>query len=788
MNPPLPDHQAPADRYHGFELKDVCWGYREMFARRIEALFEEGFLGPGRPKITEQFFSLMKLADKSCFDYVLKEFLQALNRRTRWLMELPGIFTDVVELGRELALSKFYYGVRFFESLGKGGFGRTPAEVRNLLTHLRRLREIDEDLAVALLRGWETLVDRMSEREIEQYVQTGVTIYRNNKASGLSFLEGTLKTCEQYILSITRECRLCDIDGLLGSLLRALVGYEVEVADLGQLDADDLIDRGSNVICLYRWLYLPARIREFDRRARNRDWYLLSAVCAAGMLAEDSFPRIHGHPDYARLTDLTGDDLARTNVLQVIEVVRVLRRMRQRWPGTRRLIRWALGEERRRAGVISEAEALLYEATVETPEGDDARAIVALAERSANVFESLRLLGEGEARRLTEGRPGLAALPIRPLSFLPDFGFPATVSAPPPGSLIADLKDQARRPAAPDDEDAEDEEGPSLLGPDDESDGEDAGEGQAADGIEVCYLYDEWSHGENDYYRDFCQLYEQSPPAPAPGARRDLPEDITRQAKKVSRAFERFKPDVVRKEKYLSEGEVINADLLLQYLIDRREEPSPRVNFYERPQIQRRDLAVLILLDVSGSTGGELGTAGEAPGGEGKVIDIEKHAALILGQGLASLGDRFSICGFSSNGRENCRYYVYKDFDASWDRDAMAKVLAAFPLNSTRIGPALRHSGYRLEQIEARQRLVILVTDGRPMDVGYDPNTRYAQHDVRMACEENARKCIHTFGISTEENSQADMEIMFPQRRFAILPDIRRLPQLLPRLYLKLTI
>ena len=86
------------------------------------------------------------------------------------------------------------------------------------------------------------------------------------------------------------------------------------------------------------------------------------------------------------------------------------------------------------------------------------------------------------------------------------------------------------------------------------------------------------------------------------------------------------------------------------------------------------------------------------------------------------------------------------------------------------------------------QRLIILITDGRPMDQGYDPGTRYAQHDVRMACEENRRKGIYTFCISTMENSRADMEIMFPERRFVILEDISDLPRVLPGLYIKMTV
>ena len=93
-----------------------------------------------------------------------------------------------------------------------------------------------------------------------------------------------------------------------------------------------------------------------------------------------------------------------------------------------------------------------------------------------------------------------------------------------------------------------------------------------------------------------------------------------------------------------------------------------------------------------------------------------------------------------------------------------------------------------LATIATRQKLLILVTDGKPMDSDYDPVSRYAQHDVRMACIENQRQGIVTVGISTEENTLADMELMFPHRRFTLLPDIRALPQVLPRLYLRMTL
>jgi nitric oxide reductase activation protein len=276
--------------------------------------------------------------------------------------------------------------------------------------------------------------------------------------------------------------------------------------------------------------------------------------------------------------------------------------------------------------------------------------------------------------------------------------------------------------------------------------------------------------------RDHCLLHE-----------RRVLEDVAtgsvpvfaEETEAVRRAFERLKPSVASREKRLEDGDYLNMDLLVEYLVERRRDPAPPVRFYERPRINRRDLSVLLLLDVSGSTGEHEANR--------RILDIEKQAALILGSGLESLGDPFSICGFSGEGRENCEYLVFKEFEEKWDSGAAARVYAARPLSSTRIGVALRHSGMRLNQQRSRRRLLIVITDGRPMDAGYDAKTRYAQYDVRMACHENERQEVHTFAISTEENSRRDMEIMFPGRQFLILPSIAELPRVLPRLYIAMT-
>ncbi|MFW5864394.1 MAG: nitric oxide reductase activation protein NorD [bacterium] len=776
----MPDTDAlerKLDR-HGFSLKSVCWGYREIFAESIRQMFESGMIGDDKKQVTESFFGLLNKADQSCYDHVLKSFLASMNPRNRWLLDLPGIFSDIVEMGAAFADSKLHYGVIYFDTLSRGGFGDSPDQMRRLMNHLRNLRETSEDLAIHFLKGYQYLCSRLRPHEIELYIRVGLEIFRRNAKNGCAFLEGTLSSSETYIQTITRESRLENISNKLTATLQALTGRKMEIKTLSELDADDLIERGTTIVGMYQWLYMPVSIREFDVARRNEEWYLLATICAAGLMEARSFNMVHGHEAYPTCEAVAGGALWRQNLFVVLEYARGLRLIRKRWPGARRLLQFGLDHEKQNRPPATDAERLFFDlAGAEQPTDSPPGRLQQIADGCVNFFDTAQRLDAIWAEDLRREYSGLGHAGIRPFAFLPDFLFPASVGQAPDDSLIANLKDQADKNLQAEEKDDEatdqSQEGQS------ESEGHDEDEtDEAARDIKVCYLYDEWRQEEGQYYPDFCHLYEENL---RPGNEAAIPSDVMEEARKVSQVFERIRPDLVRRERYLDEGEIINQDLLVDYMVQKKKEPAPPIRFYEKPRINQRDLAVLILLDASGSTG-------ESLDARHKIMDMEKHAALILGQGLHTLGDRFSICGFNTNGNEDCHYYIYKDFEEDWNRESIGRILAAYPANSTRIGPALRHSGYRLARTESRQRLIILVTDGRPMDSGYDPNTRVAQHDVRMACEENERQYIHTFGISTEDNSLADMEIMFPGRRFTILPDIRKLPQVLPKLYTRLTV
>lgn len=752
----------------GFSVQSVCWGYREIFRNTIAELLRTGAIGPRKAEVTRRFYDLLKRADQSCFDHVLKEFLGAINHRTRWIFDLPAIFADVTELGCALAEQHLHYGILFFRLLGEGGLGDSPQQVRNAALQARRLLGLDAELAMAFLKGYAALIARLAPGEVQVFVEQGVRIFRTHRTRGLRFLQCAGGGAENVIRSITQECRLEDVEGSLSRLLAALTGRPIEIDRLDRLDSDALIEQGSSVACFDRRLFLPGTVRLFPTARENRAWYVLLAVVSAGTLAENGFSRIHGRR-CRTCADLVGREPACINLLLLLEWMRVLHRIRLRWPGARQLLQIGIESEfadARRHG----AQAGILHAALEPPVHGEPAALAHLrnlAERSGGVLETAACLNARNLGLLVRACPALRDAVIAPLRFAPDPLYPAESSHPPVEALAADRRDVSHRPR-----DGEKPETAARRQPIGERQPGDAG----AQGNEVCFLYPEWSQPDGDYLPRHCRLFER---ADRIGGEGPAVADLGADARRVQRVFERLKPDLQQKEKRLAEGDDICTERLVHYVVRRRLEPSPRVDFYEKPRIRKRDPAVLILLDVSGSTAEDSGSL--------RIIDLEKRAAWILGQGLHALGDAFSLCGFSGNGRRHCEYRVFKDFEEPWDTAAWRRLFAAQPSNATRIGAALRHSAVRLARQPNRQRLILLVTDGKPTDADYDPHTRYAQFDVRRACEENERAGIRTFGISTADESRSDMAIMFPHRRFCILPNIRALPGLLPRLYIHLT-
>ena len=76
--------------------------------------------------------------------------------------------------------------------------------------------------------------------------------------------------------------------------------------------------------------------------------------------------------------------------------------------------------------------------------------------------------------------------------------------------------------------------------------------------------------------------------------------------------------------------------------------------------------------------------------------------------------DRFAIAGFSSNTRRECGFHSLKTFGEDW-RNTRARLGRMEAIGYTRIGPALRHGQELLMRENAERKVIILITDGRPL-------------------------------------------------------------------------
>jgi len=151
---------------------------------------------------------------------------------------------------------------------------------------------------------------------------------------------------------------------------------------------------------------------------------------------------------------------------------------------------------------------------------------------------------------------------------------------------------------------------------------------------------------------------------------------------------------------------------------------------------------------------------------------------------LSSYCDQVGIGGFFSYTRRDCGFVILKDFTEPWlQRKATLAVVA--PTGYTRIGPAIRHGIHLLQQQNAAQKLLLLISDGKPTD--YDRyEGRYGIADVRQAIREAEQARIHTYALAVDVQAKLYLPEMFGAGKYQILPHPSHLVRSLAQLYTRL--
>jgi nitric oxide reductase NorD protein len=205
--------------------------------------------------------------------------------------------------------------------------------------------------------------------------------------------------------------------------------------------------------------------------------------------------------------------------------------------------------------------------------------------------------------------------------------------------------------------------------------------------------------------------------------------------------------------------------------------PAGRIYTQERPL--RRDVAVTLLLDASGSTESWLS-------GSQRIIDVVKEAALVFGEALGALGDRSSLLAFSGQGAGDVRIRALKRFGESPGPSVRRRIGALEPDAFTRLGGALRHATAVLVREPARARLLLLLSDGKPQDEdGYEGH--YGIEDVRQAVAEARLQGVRVFCVTVDREGPDYLPRLFGPHAYTVIWNAETLPERLPALYRRLT-
>ncbi|MBT8362050.1 MAG: VWA domain-containing protein [Deltaproteobacteria bacterium] len=287
-----------------------------------------------------------------------------------------------------------------------------------------------------------------------------------------------------------------------------------------------------------------------------------------------------------------------------------------------------------------------------------------------------------------------------------------------------------------------------------------------------CIHFDEWDYRRNGYRKRWCQLYEKQLPVLQSTFVSSTLEKHRGLLLKLRRQFElmRTSERFVRRQR---EGDDLDLDAIVEARGDQRAGISPSDKLFVRLHRNERDIATVFLIDMSNST-------------EGWVGNVIKEALVLLCEVMDIAGDPYGILGFSGMRRSRCEIFTIKDVDEPYTHTIHQRINSMMPREYTRMGPAIRYATHYLRQCEARTRLLVTITDGKPEDYD-DYKGEYAIEDTRKALMETRGCGMHAFCITVDREAHDYLPQMFGSGNYIFVDDIDKLPVKMVDMYRLLT-
>ncbi len=329
---------------------------------------------------------------------------------------------------------------------------------------------------------------------------------------------------------------------------------------------------------------------------------------------------------------------------------------------------------------------------------------------------------------------------------------------------LTDIPEEYLQPAGPGEYD------PSLLR-DQQLDPDEVWSGSYHE--EGAFFYDEWDFGRQGYRKRWCVLREHELKPGDAGFYAATLAKYRGLVKSLHRTFEilRGEEKTLRRQPH---GEEVDIDAFVEAWGDVRSGLEMSDRLFTRLQKDERNIAVLFMVDMSGST-------------KGWINQAEREALVLLAESLRILGDRFAIYGFSGWARKRCEVYRIKTFDQPLDDRVKEAIAGIEPRDYTRMGAAIRHFTHLLGEVEARTKLLVTLSDGKPDDYDHYYRGEYGIEDTRQALFEARMAGVHPFCITIDREGADYLPHLYGKAAYVVLDEVAKLPLKVSDIYRKIT-
>ncbi|MCF8143545.1 MAG: hypothetical protein K9N21_06460 [Deltaproteobacteria bacterium] len=292
---------------------------------------------------------------------------------------------------------------------------------------------------------------------------------------------------------------------------------------------------------------------------------------------------------------------------------------------------------------------------------------------------------------------------------------------------------------------------------------------ETAEGIHVL---DEWDYRRQGYRKRWALLRESDAEEGDLAFIEETMDRYGAMAQQIKRRFECIRQDqtLLRRQK---EGDEVDLDAAVEALSDMKAGQTPSERVFVRLNRQHRDIATAFLIDLSGST-------------SGWINETERMALLILCEAMDQIEDRFSIYGFSGQTRKRCELFRIKGFEEPYGDRIKKRIASIRAREYTRMGPPIRRLTEILGEVDARSKLLLTLSDGKPDD--YDAYSGdYGIEDTRQALAETRKQGIHPFCITIDKAEHSYLAHMYGHTGYVFIDNLAKLPLKVPEIYRKLT-